>query len=177
VSAAARTWHEYVLGARRARDLAPYHEVRYEALRGAGGADPGAALQAVFAFCGLEVTADDAADRLARFALDEQRAGERGIVLGGEAARHDSAAREPEGFFRKGHIGGWDEWTVRERVEFDEAAGGLLRELGYAADESWIGPGGDVRRARRAVAARRRVARAQRAVASRLVQSAARISP
>ena len=78
---------------------------------------------------------------------------------------------------RQGHVGGWEDWTTLERVEFDGAAGPLLAELGYATDNGWLGPAGAVRRARRTVAARRRLARVERAAASRLVQSAARVDP
>ncbi len=176
VGAAARVWREYVEGARRAQEFGEYHEIRFEDLRSDGPA-AAEALRGAFRFCGAEVTAAEAAERLSRFALERQQLGERGIVVGGEAARHESAAREPEGFFRTGTVGGWGDWTVRQRVEFAEAAGGLLRDLGYADGNGWLGGTVAARRARTAVAARRRLARAQRALSSRLLRSAARIEP
>ncbi|HEY3831913.1 MAG TPA: sulfotransferase [Acidimicrobiia bacterium] len=175
VGAAARTWRNYVVAAREAQALGPYHEVRYEVLR-AGGHEAAAALEAVFGFCGVAPGGSEAAERLDRFALGASTS-ERGIVIGGEAAAHESAAREPEGFVRRGRVGGWQDWNVAERVEFDVAAGPLLAELGYTQGSEWLGPAGAVRRARRSVAARGRLARVQRAVAGRLVRSAARLEP
>ncbi len=174
IGAAAHVWRDHVEGARRADGLAPYHEVRFETLRGPKGAE---ALRDVFAFCGVEVSEAEAGDRLGRYGIDAQRSGARGMVIGGEAARHERAEREPEGFFRAGRTGGWQGWTTRERVEFAAAAGRLLHDLGYADDEGWIGSRPAALRARAAVGTRRRLALAQRVVAGRLMRSAARIEP
>ncbi len=171
VGAAAREWRTYLESARRARALGPYHELRYEDLLGDSAPE---VLRDAFAFCGIEMSAGDARARLERFAIDRQRDGERGIVMGGEAAQYPIAADEPEGFYRRGHSGGWRSWSATERVACDVQAGRLLRSLGYVADDTWLGARREVWLARRSLALQRQVARLEGAAGSRLTKRAAR---
>jgi hypothetical protein len=174
VSQAARVWAEHVEAARRAAALGPYCELRYEDLRGECG---GALLQQVFEFCGVAAGEDEVRRRLEEFSLASQRGeGRSAIVLGGEAGRHTGSATEPEGFFRDG-AGSWrDTWSTRERAEFHDVAGALLVELGYEPDDAWLGRAPQLDRARRAIAARRFVARAMRGGARRLERLAERVA-
>ena len=64
------------------------------------------------------------------------------ILTGGEFSGDERTRVEPDGFFRKGVVGGWrDEWEFPERHDFDAAAGDMLVELGYEHDHDWVGSG------------------------------------
>jgi hypothetical protein len=141
VAAAARTWRDHLVGAQRARALdAPYLEVRYEDLLSERGPQ---VLQAAFAFCGVDLTDDDARKALQAHDFETMRAGgavSASILTGGELGDHDSVRREPPGFFRTGGSGSWrDEWSVAQRRSFALSAGDLLVDLGYEPDHSWVG--------------------------------------
>ncbi len=139
---AARMWKQRVIRAREAVD-APggYAEIRYEALH----TDGVAALQRAHAVCGVEVSEDDCTRALERFSFDgmaSSGAVADSIITGGEFSSDDRTRVEPEGFFRKGVVGGWrDGWQFEQRNAFDAAAGDLLVELGYEPDRSWVGSG------------------------------------
>jgi hypothetical protein len=141
IARAAQVWRDHLLGAREAVD-APggYFEVRYEDLLGDGGA---ALLQQAFSTCGVEVSADAAAAYVDEHSFERMKAGGQvsgSILLGGEAGGTQAAQQEPEGFFRKGTVGGWrDEWSVADRQAFARVAGDLLVQLGYERDDSWVG--------------------------------------
>jgi Sulfotransferase family len=166
VARAAQMWVNHVEGARRAGAIGPYHEIRYEDLR---GADAAGRLVEIFTFCGLPIDAADARRRLEEYSLARQRSGgASSVVFAGEAARHATAGAEPEGFFGPGRNGWRDSWTLRERVEFDHIAGRQLRELGYERDDTWLGPPRAVAREQRALARRARTARVVRAVGRRI---------
>jgi hypothetical protein len=133
---AARSWVRHVEGAREARDLGvPYLEVRYEALI----AGDVASLQAVHQLCGIELTEAGAQDLFARFSFDRMAAGTPPEPLvGGEYAEAAAGWDEPEGFYRRGVVAGWqDEWSTRDRLRFDAIAGDLLVRLGYEPDHGW----------------------------------------
>jgi hypothetical protein len=170
---AAQIWRDYVEGARRAQDLGPYREVRYEDLRGDGAA---ALLAETFAFCGVPIDADEASTRLEHFAFVRQRAdGVSSLVFGGEAAAFAPSGSEPAGFFGSGPDGGRRPWPVSDRVEFDAIAGTLLRELGYVADDSWIAESRTIERARRVRGVRTHAARVLGAAGRRLQRLGERV--
>jgi hypothetical protein len=157
VRAAARTWREHVERGREAADVAPYLEVRYEALRGDTAVEE---LRRVFAFCGCEVSADNARALVAQNTAEVSAGRPNPIVFGG-------VGREPEGFVRMGAEPGWHAWSVQERVAFADEAGDLLEQLAYA-DGSWIGEPALVRAARRRASGRRLAGRVLRRIGSRL---------
>ncbi len=167
VTQAARMWRSRLEAARSALD-APggYVEVRYEDLH----RDGAPVLQGAFAACGLDVPLEECAATVERFAfaaMAEAGAVASSIITGGEFAGDERSRVEPDGFFRKGAVGGWrDEWQFAERHDFDAAAGDRLIELGYEPDHRWVGSG----RVRRD-----RVAGARRYTAKRLRNLAARL--
>jgi hypothetical protein len=171
VARAARTWVDYVSAAASARELAPYHEVSYEELR---RGDDLAVLQRIFEFCGVPVGEAEVRGRLERYSFREQQsAGATAMVFGGEAARYAHAGAEPDGFFRRGAVGGWREgWTLEQRVEFDDIAGPTLVALGYENDDAWIGDNRAAARVRRTLVGRRRVGRVLTAAGRRMERSA-----
>ncbi len=167
VAQAARLWQSRVRAARTAAD-APggYLEVRYEALH-----DDGASvLQGAFAACGIEMSLDECAATVEQFAfaaMSESGAVASSIITGGEFSGDERSRVEPEGFFRKGVVGGWrDEWEFAERHDFDVVAGDLLIDLGYESDHRWVGTG---------KARRDRVTAARRYTAKRLKNLAAKL--
>ncbi|HEY1739274.1 MAG TPA: sulfotransferase [Acidimicrobiia bacterium] len=142
VTQAARMWRSRLEAARDARD-APggYLEVRYEELH----SDGAAVLQRAYEHCGIDVPLDECAATVARFgfaAMAESGAVASSIITGGEFSADARSRVEPDGFFRKGVVGGWrDEWQFSERHAFDAAAGDLLIGLGYEPDHRWVGHG------------------------------------
>lgn len=137
----ARTWVEHVRGARLASvDSERYLEVRYEDLV-RDGVD---VLARVFEFCGVDATGDYCTRVLDEMSFDSMSSEGRlasSILVGGEWARHVSTVEEPDGFFRKGRVGGWsEEWSAVDRRRFAAVAGEMLIDLGYEPDASWVGP-------------------------------------
>ena len=164
-------WRSRIEGARQAKN-APggYLEVRYEELHDDGPAT----LQRAYAACGLDVAIDECAATLQQFAFDKMAAAgtvATSILTGGEFSGDERTRVEPDGFFRKGVVGGWrDEWGFPERHDFDAAAGAMLVELGYERDHGWVGSG----RARShwKEASARRTAKMLRRAASRIERRA-----
>ncbi len=104
---AARQWAEGVAGARAAgRDLAFYHEVRYEDLL----ADPRIGVHAVLGFLGLA----------AGPAVMDQILGEAGVAYNEDPGAPAVGAAK----WRTG-------WSAQDCATFVAAAGGVLAELGY----------------------------------------------
>jgi hypothetical protein len=138
----ALSWRTYVERGRAAGQLVPkYLELRYERLASPDGPE---VLQGAFAFCGVEVSLDEARATLERFALvADGPPPPSSIVWGGEVRRQIRAEpSEPDGFFGEGVAGTWktrlgafDRWSI------EREAGALLRELGYERDASWTTPG------------------------------------
>lgn len=173
ITDAAEIWVEYVTHARRAEGLGPYYELRYENLRGDGAADE---LARVLDFAGLPLNADAIAKRIDDLSLARRQAGSASpLVFGGEAVRYTDTGIEPEGFLGQGSGGGWQSWSIADRVAFDLVGGPLLRELGYVDDDNWIGDSGSVRRARRSRSRRQSVARVARGVGRRIQRAGDRL--
>ena len=139
IGAAARVWVEHVEGARRAATTGCYLEVRYEELMSHGPA----VLERVFDFCGVRVGEAECDRLLEQHRFEAMAAAGRvspSILVGGEMGRHVGDMPEPEGFFRSGKVGSWrDEWSPADRRRFADCARELLLELGYEADDAWVG--------------------------------------
>jgi hypothetical protein len=148
VRLAAHTWRTNVESARAAQSTGRYLQVRYEDLLAAGPR----VLRECLAFAGIAASDEECARIVARF---DQGAGagsaEDSLVWSGEVVRRlGSAPAEPEGFAGSGATHGWRQtWAARDRLDFHHAAGDLLRTLGYAPDDEWLG----VRIARRTTSA------------------------
>jgi len=100
-------------------------EVRYEELSAA----PERVLMSVFDFCGLT-----AQDELVAAIVDKHKFEN----LKRSRLTPSEGVRAPEGHYRQGKVGGWQhEFTGLQRYLFDEVAGDLLRELGYAQKGWW----------------------------------------
>jgi hypothetical protein len=124
IGPAASLWRSMVAAAGEARASQPtrYMEIRYEELQ----ADGPAALMRAFGFMDLRATMEEAAAIYERHTIERMQAGDGPFDL-------------PREFFRNGRVGSWRaEMTPKERYLFDEAAGDLLRELGYAEKDWWI---------------------------------------
>ncbi len=160
VTRAAELWVKYVRGAQAARDQPNrYHEIRYEDLK----ADGAVVLQRAFHAIGIEASVSECAANIAQHAIGSPvgspggstggstggtgEARSASILVGGEFAAF-AGNNEPEGFIRTGKGGGWREWTPNQRLAFNEIAGPLLVELGYASDSSWADASFATRRAR-----------------------------
>ena len=119
MSVRAEAWRRQVENVRAHRDALGdrYLEMRYETIR----ADPVAAIRTLFDFSGIECDADLAvsigqAVDLSSYGESVRRSGFRG---GGQARQW---ARE---------------FSLRDALGFQRAAGDLLTELGYEPDSSW----------------------------------------
>ncbi len=139
VHRAARMWSHRLRGARMAAD-APggYLEIRYEDLHSNGVATARQAFEA----CGVSVSDAEIAAILEKneFGAVAKGVVSPSILTPSSSAEADRLRTEPEGFFRKGQVGGWrDEWSSDDRFAFDDVAGDLLIELGYEPDASWLG--------------------------------------
>lgn len=123
---AATRWNEKVRQAQIASRFAgQYLEIRYEDLL----EDGVATLKKVFDFCGLPVTEGQVGEILEQQAFDKL-----------QSSRKSASAeyKMPPGFYRKGKAGNWqEELSTEQQQQFDEIAGELLRELGYAGDH-WV---------------------------------------
>jgi hypothetical protein len=168
-TAAAEFWRDCVLGGRRIGELtSAYTEVRYEDLLAADGPE---VLQKTFTFCGVEATLEECQSIHANYALDRSGAPRSSLVWGGEVRRRLNAAPpEPKGFSGEGGPGAWrQELGVTGRVAVDQAAGSLLRSLGYVDGSDWIGVEEPRRRAALAtLAAHAMLNRGRNRVATRL---------
>jgi hypothetical protein len=137
IGAAARVWRDHVIGARGAKDRAPYLEVRYEDLKGPLGPS---VLRAAFEFIGAPIELERARALLAEHSLERVAAvGEVApSILTGDALPH--TRQEPDGFFGTGGQSTWQrDWSVGDRRRFAEVASELLIELGYERDTQWAG--------------------------------------
>jgi LPS sulfotransferase NodH len=137
VADGARAWQEHVRAARAGRDLGvPFVEVRYENLLRA----PVDSLLDLFDFAGVRADRDAAQAIADEFSFERVRSnggGRSGISWAGELSRSGPAA-EPEGFYRRGTAGSWqDEWSTYQKAEFDRVAGELLVALGYEQSRAW----------------------------------------
>jgi hypothetical protein len=123
---AADGWKHYVIAARKAsRFPERFLEVRYEQLL----AKPVETLAQVFAFCGLPASAElvDTIVEAGRF--DKMKEKQRSPI---------KEVKHPAAHFRKGQAGSWQtELSVIDRYRFNQFAGDLLVELGYAEKDWW----------------------------------------
>lgn len=133
---AAETWRTCLESALTASDSGRYLQVRYE--------DPGRpeVLEECFKFARVQTTEEQCAEILARFDLrtGSSDGGDDSILWSGEVVRRlGGPPAEPSGFFGEGTSGTWQQtWTARDRSDFEQAAGDLLRQLGYSADDQWV---------------------------------------
>jgi hypothetical protein len=122
----ASVWKRQVLAARKARTYSSrYLELRYEEL----SASPVSVLKSVFEFCGLSAGDELVAGIVEKHKLENLK---RSRITPAENVK------VPEGHYRQGKVGGWrQEFTPAQRYLFDQVAGDLLRELGYARKDWW----------------------------------------
>jgi Sulfotransferase family len=115
----AEAWRGQVKNARDYRDLLEgrYLEIRFEDMR----SDLASAARTLFDFSGIPY-ADAVLDR---------------IRAGTELSGYSDAVRD-SGFRGRGEVGRWrNDFTIRDAISFNRAAGELLVELGYARDLNW----------------------------------------
>jgi hypothetical protein len=126
VESAAAFWKSTVLAAQKARSWAGrYLEVRYEALLTNGVP----ILRQVFDFAGLPMTHEEVLAIFEAHQFEKMR----------DEARRGESPGPPEGFFRKGRAGDWQNaFSPLERYVFHETAGDLLGRLGYAEGAWWV---------------------------------------
>lgn len=122
---AASHWNRMARAAFDARQYADqYLEIRYEDLL----ADPHAVMRRVFDFAALPITDDELAQIIAEHRIDVLKERRASAAVAGLVV--------PEGHYNKGVAGRWrDAMTDEDCVVFEDLAGELLAELGYADDE------------------------------------------
>lgn len=130
---AARRWCRNVESARQGRELGDrYREVHYEQLK----ADDVGEVQEIYRWLGLRADRELCEDAAAACRLDrlQQEAGSDDMPLPGEES--------PEGFFRKGQAGAWDDDLTAGQVRvIEHICGDLMEQLGYGrARRGWIRP-------------------------------------
>lgn len=129
----AREWKAAVSNCRGLRELTPnYTEVRYEDLL-VNGVDE---MMRLFEFLEIATERKDVEEIYDRFSFDKLKKGnyKRDVLLstGDAKASGTSELPEPEGFFRKGVAGGWnDTLNKNDLAEIYWVAGDTLSELGY----------------------------------------------
>jgi hypothetical protein len=126
LSKAAAKWRRFVLAAREAREFGPdYLEVRYEDFLG-GKTD---AYTRVLTFCGLDGSPAWIAETIAANSFDKMK---------GRGASPDPNVPLSEKRYHRGQAGGWrEDLSPMDRYNFEQIAGDLLRELGYAEEGWW----------------------------------------
>lgn len=128
----AAAWKEHIEWARNAKQFdGRYLEIRYEQIK----EDPAGIMRQVFDFSGLEMSDEDIQAVVEKTAFKkvqkERTSPEAGVAL-------------PKNFYRKGKVGSWHEdISPVDRYLFDEIAGDLLVELGYAKPGWWADSSGD----------------------------------
>lgn len=119
-------WKERVWTAQKARQYQDrYMEVRYEDMS-TSGVD---VLKAIFEFCGLPASMEEVIAVVNAHQFEKMKANRPTPV---------DSVKAPVGSYRKGKVGGWrEELDPFQKYFFDQIAGDLLRELGYAEDGWW----------------------------------------
>ncbi len=122
----AAEWQKHIRSARKAKQYYDrYLEVRYEDLL-TSGVDT---LKTVFDFCGLPASVEDVATIVEAHQFEKMKA---------KRQSSDKRVKMHPAFYRKGKAGSWrEDMEPIQRYLFDEIAGELLRELGYANDDWW----------------------------------------
>lgn len=126
IQEAASYWHQQVLGARQGRQYAErYLEVRYEHLLNDGVNT----LQTVFDFCELPFKRDEIAAIVENHRFEAMKTRQQGP---------DEQLKSKPGYYRRGKIGSWrQELSPLQKYIFQQVAGDLLKDLGYAEDDWW----------------------------------------
>ena len=126
ISESSAAWQEHIWAARKARQYhGRYLEVRYEDLL-TTGVDT---LKTVFDFCGLSISIEDIAAIVDAHQFEKMKA---------KRQSADQRVKTNAASYRKGKAGSWQEdMDPMQRYLFDEIAGDLLHELGYANDDWW----------------------------------------
>lgn len=122
----AAAWQKHIRAARKARQYhGRYLEVRYEDLLTAG-VDT---LKTVFGFCGLPMSVENVAAIVDAHQFKRVKK---------KRLAPDKRVKANVAFYRKGKAGSWQEdMDPIQRYLFDEIAGDLLRQLGYANGNWW----------------------------------------
>jgi hypothetical protein len=129
VDEAADRWAKWVRAIQRDMPLfTRTRTIRYEDL----SADGPTVLAELYDFVGEPIPFHEVTSICDRGAFEVSAAGAAdSLVL--EGALRGSAGAEPEGFHRRGRVGGWKtDLTIDEQVLVHAIAGDLLRELGYS---------------------------------------------
>jgi hypothetical protein len=128
IAAAALQWKTSLEQARQAGCFENrYLEVRYEDMTRSTPAE----LTKVLSFSGLDAPPDLVRQLVEDHAFDKMKAALRSPAAG---------VKENPAHFRKGRVGSWSEdFRAIDRLHFDRVAGDLLRELGYASPNWWVG--------------------------------------
>jgi hypothetical protein len=126
VTESAAAWKEHVEWGKKARQFdGRYLEVRYEMML----EDPINTLKTVYQFCDLQTTEEQVAQIVEKHAFDKLKADRVSPVEG---------VALPQNFYRKGKAGSWrSDIAPVQRYLFDQVAGDLLVELGYAEEGWW----------------------------------------
>src|SRR5262249_52575667 len=98
-----------------------------------------AALGRLFGFLALSLPPEQVEEIHDRFRFDAGAAGADSLVAGGQC--RSAGGAEPEGFYRRGRPGGWEEdLSPREQEVVHALAGDLLHELGYPVLRPAVAP-------------------------------------
>lgn len=126
----ALAWKQHVKSAQVARQYPErYMEVRYEKLH----TDGATTIESVFNFCGLSVSLEKAAVIAEAHQFEKMKV---------ERQHADERAKTHAAFYRKGIVGDWKgALDPVQRYLFDQLAGDLLNELGYAEHGWWAESG------------------------------------
>ncbi len=132
VPRAAEKWQRFLLAARQAAQFpGEYLEVRYEDFL-TGGVD---AYAKVLDFCGLSYSRDWIKEMLDANSFEKMK--ESGVSP-------DGRTKLSEKRYHRGKAGGWrEDFSAKDRFDFDRVAGDLLQELGYAQPGWWVEQPGD----------------------------------
>ena len=123
----ASAWKDHVLAARKSMQYNDqYLELKYEDLLN----ESNKILKSVYNFCELSVSAQDIHEIVNQHRFERMKA---------RRQSPDKRVQMIPGHFRKGKAGSWrEDINPIERFLFDEIAGDLLIELGYAKDGWWV---------------------------------------
>lgn len=126
VAESAAAWKEHVeWGLKASQFDGRYLEIRYEEMT----EEPEQTLRTTFDFCNLVASDEEIAAIVEKHTFEKLKKERLSPV--------DNVAL-PQNFYRKGKIGSWrQDFTPAERYFFDEVAGDLLVELGYAEKAWW----------------------------------------
>ena len=126
----ALAWKQHVRSAQTARQYPErYMEVRYEELH----SDATTTIESVFNFCGISVSTEEAAGIAEAHQFEKMKV---------KRQHADERVKTHAAFYRKGIVGDWRKaLNPLQRYLFDQVAGDLLNELGYAEHGWWAGSG------------------------------------